>query len=67
MTAIRIEQLRSAVRGPIIQPGDEEYESVRKVYNAMIDCRPQLVVQCADVADDSRGLNFCIRGAPSRR
>ena len=34
MAAIQIEQLRSSVRGAIIQPGDEAYESARKVYNA---------------------------------
>ena len=40
MAAIQIEQLRSAVRGSIIQPGDESYESARRVYNGMIDKRP---------------------------
>src|SRR5574342_1022157 len=58
MTAIRIEQLRSAVRGPIVQPGDEAYESVRKVYNAMIDKRPALIVRCTDVADVIAAVNY---------
>ena len=51
MTGIRFEQLRSTVRGPIVQPGDEAYESTRKVYNGMIDKRPACIVQCTDVAD----------------
>src|SRR5215510_3446610 len=58
MTAIRIEQLRSAVRGPIIQPGDEAYESARTVYNAMIDKRPSLIVRATDVADVIAAVNF---------
>jgi FAD/FMN-containing dehydrogenase len=58
MTAIRIEQLRAALRGPIIQPGDEAYESARKVYNAMIDKRPSLIVRCTDVADVIAAVNF---------
>ncbi|HYG35420.1 MAG TPA: FAD-dependent oxidoreductase, partial [Clostridia bacterium] len=28
-----------------------EYESARRVYNAMIDRRPLLIIRCADVAD----------------
>ena len=37
MAAIQLEQLRSSVRGAIVQPGDEAYESARMVYNRMID------------------------------
>ena len=51
MAASQIEQLRSSVRGRIVQPGDATYESARKVYNDMIDKRPALVVQCVDVAE----------------
>ena len=58
MTAIRIEQLRAAVRGPLILPGDEAYESARKVYNAMIDRRPSLIVRATDVADVIAAVNY---------
>jgi FAD/FMN-containing dehydrogenase len=58
MTAVRIEQLRASVRGLVIQPGDETYEAVRKVYNAMIDKRPALIVRCVDVADVVAAVNF---------
>jgi FAD/FMN-containing dehydrogenase len=43
--------LKSEVRGDVIPPGDERYEGARKVYNAMIDKRPALIVRCADVGD----------------
>jgi FAD/FMN-containing dehydrogenase len=43
--------LKGQVRGDVIPPGDERYEGARKVYNAMIDKRPALIVRCADVAD----------------
>ena len=36
-----IDQLRSAFRGEIIQPADAAYDSARKVYNGMIDKRPE--------------------------
>lgn len=31
------EPLTTAMRGPVIQPGDEGYDAARAVYNAMID------------------------------
>ena len=58
MTAGEIEQLRSSVRGAIVQPGDADYESARKVYNGMIDKRPALIVRCVDVADVIAAVNY---------
>ena len=58
MTSIRIDQLRSSVRGSIIQPGDDAYESARMVYNAMIDKRPAVIVRCVDVGDVVAAVNF---------
>jgi FAD/FMN-containing dehydrogenase len=46
------------VRGSLIRPGDAEYEAARKVYNAMIDKRPALIVGCANVADVVHAVNF---------
>jgi len=46
-----IDQLKSAIRGEIIEPKDATYDTARKVYNGMIDKRPQLIVRCVDVAD----------------
>ena len=40
-----IEQLKSALRGQLIQQGDAEYDAARKVYNGMIDKRPKLIVR----------------------
>src|SRR5205085_4625972 len=58
MAAIQIDQLRSNVRGTIIQPGDEAYESARKVYNGMIDKRPALIVRCVDLADVIAAVDY---------
>ena len=58
MAAIQIAQLRSSVRGTIIEPGDESYESARVVYNGMIDRRPALIVRCVDVADVIAAVDF---------
>ena len=58
MAAIQLEQLRSSVRGAIIQPGDDAYESARMVYNRMIDKRPALIVRCVDVADVIAAVDY---------
>jgi FAD/FMN-containing dehydrogenase len=49
---------RTGLRGKLIEPKDEAYEQARKVYNAMINKYPRMIVQCADVADVIRCVNF---------
>ncbi|MGY1607577.1 FAD-binding oxidoreductase [Geodermatophilus sp. SYSU D00700] len=51
MVMSAFDALADRVRGPLVRPGDEDYEDVRHVYNAMIDARPAAVVRCADTAD----------------
>jgi FAD/FMN-containing dehydrogenase len=58
MAAIQMEQLRANVRGTVIQPADEAYESARKVYNGMVDRRPALIVRCVDVADVIAAVDY---------
>jgi len=53
-----IQEFRARLRGDLIQPQDESYEDARKVYNAMIDKRPRMIVRCADVADVIQSVNF---------
>src|SRR5581483_6186684 len=65
-----LEELKARVRGQTITRGDEGYESARRVYNGMIDKRPQVIVRCSDVADvmasvefaREHGLDLSIRG-----
>lgn len=44
-------QLETSVRGQLISPGSNEYDTARKVYNGMINKHPQLIVRCVNVAD----------------
>jgi len=54
----QLTQFSASLRGRIVQPGDADYDDSRRVYNAMIDRRPRLIVQCRDVADVMRSVDF---------
>ena len=49
---------KSSLRGGVIEPGDDGYDQARKVYNAMIEKKPRLIVRCVDVADVIASVNF---------
>ena len=53
-----VDELREQVRGDVIAPGDEGYEEARKVYNAMIDRRPAVVVRPVNAGDVIAAVNF---------
>ncbi len=53
-----IEKFTSQIRGEIIQPGNSNYDEARKVYNAMINKHPGMIVKCVDVADVIYAVNF---------
>ena len=53
-----ISRFDASLRGELIQPGDDAYESARRVYNAMIDKYPRLIARCIDVADVITCVNF---------
>ncbi|MBS0000337.1 MAG: FAD-binding oxidoreductase [Cyclobacteriaceae bacterium] len=53
-----IEALKTQLKGEVILPSDEHYDKIRKVYNAMIDKRPAVIVKCIDVADVIHAVNF---------
>jgi hypothetical protein len=56
--APKVQALAPTLRGELIQPGDPNYDTARKVYNGMIDKHPALIVRAADVADVIRAVNF---------
>ena len=38
-----------ALDGPMLLPGEPGYEDTRRVWNAMVDRRPAVIVRCASV------------------
>ena len=49
--AARLEELRSAFSGGVLQPGDDGYDDARRVHNGLIDRRPALIARCQNTAD----------------
>ncbi|MFL6076006.1 MAG: FAD-binding oxidoreductase [Mycobacteriales bacterium] len=53
--------LATNLRGRVIQPADGEYETARRMWNAMIDRYPALIVQPADETDVATTVTFARR------
>ncbi|MCP6762682.1 MAG: FAD-binding oxidoreductase [Fischerella sp. CENA71] len=66
-----IETLKTHIKGHVVLPDDPRYDEVREIWNAMIDRRPTVIIQCANADDVSQailfarnnGLEISIRGA----
>src|SRR5215467_8309748 len=65
------EKLRGTIRGSVLVPADPGYEEARQIWNAMINRRPAVIVQCVQAEDvppaisfaREQGLEISIRGA----
>jgi FAD/FMN-containing dehydrogenase len=53
-----IDTLRAALRGPLLLPGEPDYDRARTIWNAMIDRRPAAIVRAAGASDVMRAVNF---------
>jgi FAD/FMN-containing dehydrogenase len=67
----KIANFKSRIKGQIVLPSGSIYGEVRKIWNAMIDRKPALIVRCGE-ADDvphaiafarENGLEISVRGA----
>lgn len=56
-----IEQLRSRLRGKVLEPGGEEYEQSRTIWNGSIDRKPSIIVRCAGVSDIRYAVEYAQR------
>jgi hypothetical protein len=52
---------REDLRGELIQPDDQRYDTARKLYNGMIDRRPRAIALCTDVSDVITAVRFRAR------
>ncbi len=58
LDALALAGLRETVRGPVLTPDDPGYDEARSIWNALIDRRPALIVQCSGAADVVDAVNF---------
>ena len=53
-----ITALENSLRGRVVRRTDTDYGEIRQLYNGMIDKRPMVIAQCADVADVITAVNL---------
>jgi len=53
-----VQELRDALRGPLLLPGQAGYDEARRVRNASIDKHPALIVQPTGAADVRTAVGF---------
>lgn len=52
------EKFKDSLKGQLVLPDDQGYDQVREIWNAMIDRRPAVIVQCAEADDVTRAITF---------
>ena len=53
-----VDAFATRLRGQLLRPGDDGYESARRVWNAMVDKQPALIARCAGAADVVNAVRF---------
>jgi hypothetical protein len=53
-----VSQLGAALRGELLRPGDERYDSACHIYNGMIYRHPALIARCTGVADVMSAVRY---------
>jgi FAD/FMN-containing dehydrogenase len=56
-----INELRTEIRGQVLQSGDPGYDRARTIWNAGIDRRPGVIISCVSVADVIVAVRFARR------
>jgi FAD/FMN-containing dehydrogenase len=53
-----VNEFIDALTGPVLRPGDTDYDSARKIWNGMHDKRPALIARVAGNEDISQAVQF---------
>jgi FAD/FMN-containing dehydrogenase len=58
LTDSALQQLRSAAHGPVLTSVDTDYDTTRRIFYAMIDRRPAVIVLATGVGDVVAAVRF---------
>ena len=58
VSEVAVRELARSVKGEVLGPGEAGYAAARRVFNAMIDRRPHLILRCLDTDDVVSGVEF---------
>jgi FAD/FMN-containing dehydrogenase len=53
-----VDELRSAMAGDVLAPGDDDYDKARRCFNALVDRRPAVIARCLGAGDVATALDF---------
>jgi FAD/FMN-containing dehydrogenase len=63
LAQVALRDCKVGLHGRLILPGDDDYDSARRVWNGRIDKYPALICRCADRSDVIRAVGFAHRNA----
>jgi FAD binding domain/Berberine and berberine like len=58
MNLTTLQQFKSGLRGEVLDPVNDGYNSARRVWNGLIDRYPALIVRCTDTSDVIRAVQY---------
>ncbi len=58
ITSEKIEALRAAMRGELLDANSPSFDDVRVIWNGMIDRKPALIARCRNAGDVAIAVNF---------
>jgi FAD/FMN-containing dehydrogenase len=58
LTEAAVKEFESGLRGELLRPSDDGYDSARAIWNGMIDKRPALIARATGVADVIDAVKF---------
>ena len=53
-----VQLLTEVLSGPVLAPGDRDYDEVRRVHNGLVDRHPAVIARCRHTADVADAINF---------
>ena len=53
-----LEDLRGSLHGQVLTPGQDGYDTARRIWNGAFDKKPALIARCSSAADVSQAIKF---------